>query len=409
MKRAQGSTITLIGILFITWGICFLTRMSPLFLAPYLVKGLGLTSGKLGILAAGTGISWAASSLFFGALSDRAGRKIILIPAIFAFSFINVFSGCVHTYSQLLLVRILYGIAAGPCWTIITAIIKGAASPEHRGRDVGIVVNASSLVALGVGPILLTQIASHFNWRTAFIVAGVPGLIMGVIIWIFVREPAPEATKETMTEFKAYLSVLRHRNVWLACLGSVGLITCITNLNTFAPLYMTQAAHLTPTMAGWVFGIHGVAGFFYGFLGPAMSDRTGRKKAILLFSSVSVILPLLFLFPIAYVNLFLLMALVAITSVQMPLGSLVMVLVPSESAPKHLAGTAIGLASMVSDIVGATISPMLGGWMAEVQGPGFPLILAAAGVVIVFIAAACLKKSEMQGPDAGKAAALNRC
>jgi len=382
-----------LAVMFVTWGLCFLARMSPNFLSPYLVKGIGMNTSKLGMLAAIAGITWAASSLFFGALSDRVGRKVILVPSIFAFSLLTLFCGMVHTYGQLAVLRALFGIAGGPCFTMIMAMVNESSAADRRGRNVGIVVTATSVVALGVGPVLLTQVASHWNWRLAFASVGLPGILMGFIVWAFIPEPQRRMQAKAKTGLKDYVSILRYRNVWLACMGAIGLITCITNINTFCPLYMTQVAMQKPTTAGFLLSAHGIGGLFYGLLAPAWSDRVGRKKAAMLVAAFSFIYPLLFLYQPAYHHLWLLGGAICITSMQMALGSLTMVLVPSESVPPALAGTAIGLASMFADIFGATVAPMASGWIAENHGQGAPLVLAAAGMVLVFFATASLKKN----------------
>ena len=130
---------TLVAILFLSWGTVFLDRMSQLYLAPYITPEFHLTHEQVGMLASVLAITWAVSTLFFGALSDRFGRRTILIPAVFAFSLLSWLSGVAHTFHQLLLIRALMGIAEGPCWSIMTALIEESSTPsaprtQHRHR-----------------------------------------------------------------------------------------------------------------------------------------------------------------------------------------------------------------------------------------------------------------------------------
>lgn len=70
-----------------------------------------------------------------------------------------------------------------------------------------------------------------------------------------------------------------------------------------------------------------------------------------------------------------------------------MVLIPTESVPPQFAATSIGLATLVGEIVGATIAPTLGGALAESHGLGITLLMAAGGTAIVFVAALFLKET----------------
>src|SRR5260370_30450940 len=86
MEHSGGYENRLVLILFFTWGTVFLDRMSQLYLAPYFAPKFHLTSEQIGVLASVVSVTWAVSGLFFGALSDRFGRRIILIPGVVLFS-----------------------------------------------------------------------------------------------------------------------------------------------------------------------------------------------------------------------------------------------------------------------------------------------------------------------------------
>src|SRR6266849_4159653 len=285
----------LIAILFFSWGTVFLDRMSQLYLAPYIAPEFHLTHEQVGMLASALAITWAVSTLFFGALSDRFGRRVILIPAVFAFSVLSWLSGMVHSFHQLLLVRALMGVAEGPTWSIMTAIIEESSHPSRRGRNIGIVVSAAALVGLAVAPVLSTQVAARFGWRWAFFVCGLPGFLMGALIWSCVKEPTRGAgplLPGHAIKFKDYFSVLRYRNVWLCCAGAAGFVSWLFLDNVFAPLYVTEVAHQTPTTAGFLLGASGLGSFFFGLFFPALSGRIGRKPVLLVAAAMATLVPL---------------------------------------------------------------------------------------------------------------------
>src|SRR5580698_7948372 len=388
---------TLVAILFFTWGTVFLDRMSQMYLAPYFAPEFHLSHGQIGTLASVLAVAWAASTFFFGALSDRVGRKPVLVPAVFAFSLLSWMSGFAHSYHQLLAIRALMGIAEGPTWSIMTALIEESSHPTRRGRNIGFVVSAAALVGLAAAPILTTQVAARWGWRSAFLVAGIPGLVMGSLIWKYVREPvATVGASHRKPSLMEYVSILRYRNIWLCCLGATGFMSWLFALNVFAPLYITEVVHEPATTAGFLMGASGFGSFFLGFLLPSLSDRIGRKPVLLLMAAMSAIVPLAFLVPVLYVYPLILAAIVFVANTGQGIASLIMVLVPTESVPPQFRATSIGLATLVGEVMGATAAPMVAGALAEKHGLALTMWLAAGGSAMLFVVTLFLK--ETAGP-----------
>jgi MFS family permease len=140
--------------------------MSQLYLALYIAPEFHLTHAQVGMLASVLAIMWAMSTLVFGALSDRFGRRVILVPAVLAFSALSWLSGLARSFEQLLIFRALMGIAEGPTWSIMTALIEESSPASRRGRNVGLVVSAAALVGLAVGGSALILLAALFLKKT---------------------------------------------------------------------------------------------------------------------------------------------------------------------------------------------------------------------------------------------------
>jgi predicted MFS family arabinose efflux permease len=391
----------LVVLLFFTWGIVFLDRMSQLYLAPYFAPEFHLRAQQIGVLTAVLAISWAVSGFFFGALSDRFGRRVVLIPAILGFSALSWISGLAHNFEQLLLARALMGLAEGPCWPVITALIEETSPPERRGRNVGIVVSAAALAGLALAPILTTQVAAHFGWRWAFFLAGIPGILISLLIARFVKEPKPHAcgAGHEPASLSDYFSLLRHRNIWLCSIGAFGFMAWLFVENAFAPLYITEVAHQSPTTAGWLLGISGLGSFFVGFLLPALSDRVGRKPTLLVVSLFSTMIPIALQIPLLYQHQWLLAAIIFVTNGGQCMPALIMVLVPTESVPARFSATAIGLVTLVGEILGATAAPALAGTLAGKYGLGVCLWMSAGGTMLVFLASLFLKETVVARND----------
>lgn len=385
----------LVSIMFFTWGTVFLDRMSGLYLAPFIARDFRLTNEQIGLLASALAITWAFSTLAFGALSDRVGRKVILVPAVLAFSLLSWLSGMARSFHELLLIRALMGVAEGPCWSVMHAILEQSSPPSRRGRNVGAVVSATALVGLALAPVLSTQIAVRFGWRLAFFVAGVPGLVMALLIWKYVREPERAAGGQASHQIhlRDLLVVLKYRNVWLSCLAAVGFMSWLFLQNIFAPLYIINVRHQPAETAGFLLGASGLGSFFLGFLLPMLSDRVGRKPVLFLMAGLSAVSPLILIAPFLYSHLWLMAALLFLTNAGQAIAALALVLIPAETVPSLVTATGIGVTNLVGELFGSTAAPVIAGTVAESRGLAITMWMAVAGMAIVMLSALFMKET----------------
>ncbi len=392
IPRSRESQV--IAIMFVTWGIVFLDRMSVLYLAPYIAPALHLSSAQIGSLAGIMAACWAVSALAFGAISDRFGRKAILVPMVVLFSLLSALSGLAHTFGELLLARAVLGLAEGPCWSVTMALVEESSSEHARGRNVGIVVSAAAIIGLAIAPVLTTQIAAHLGWRWAFFLAGAPGLLMAFLIWRFVDEPRSEGKRHGESHgvgLADLRSLLSYRNVWMGAIGAMGFMSWLFLVNAFAPLYITEVAHQSPTTAGFLMGAAGLGSFVSGLIAPTLSDRLGRRPVLGVMGLLSVILPLALMIRPLYGQLWLLAAILFLTQCGQAMAAICIVLVPAESVPRRLVGSAIGFATLFGEMFGGFAAPIVAGSLVAQHGLATPLWMAAGGSIVVVLVALALK------------------
>ena len=118
----------------------------------------------------------------------------------------------------------------------------------------------------------------------------VPGLVLGALIWKFVKEPErrnlPNAHGQAM-KVRDFFSVLRYRNIWLCCAGATGFVTWLVLHQIFAPLYITEVEHQAPTTAGILMGASGLGSFCLALFFPTLSDRIGRRPVLMIMAVMS--------------------------------------------------------------------------------------------------------------------------
>ena len=106
----EWKTVTLLTFGF---GLVGLDRWIVAPLAPSMIGDLHLTPQDINNLVAILGIAWGVAAIFLGGLSDRIGRRKVLIPAIVVFSLLSGFSGMAMGMTSLLLIRAVMGVSEG--------------------------------------------------------------------------------------------------------------------------------------------------------------------------------------------------------------------------------------------------------------------------------------------------------
>ena len=179
--------------------------------------------------------------------------------------------------------------------------------------------------------------------------------------------------------------LLKVRNIRFAMILATLNMTSYATLLGFGPLYLVQVAGLGNATMGVIMTGVGVVGVLCAFVGPMLSDRLGRKPVIFGAYAISMGGALLLAFadrslPLLFAGTVLAGAGGAGT------GALIMAIIPGESAPPHLRGTAMGFNAGVGEMLGAGLMPVAVGWLADRVGlEVIPWVLLVVAVLFCLI------------------------
>ena len=400
-----------ISILSLAFGLVGLDRfiLPPLF--PSMMGELHLNYQDLGNLVGILAIAWGAAAIVMGYLSDRLGRRRVLVPAVVMFSVLSALSGMATGLMSLLVIRAIMGVAEGPVASTGVAVAVEASHPKRRGLNNGVFQCMISLFGLGVAPIAATQLLQITDWRHVFYIVGVPGLIVAIIMWFIIREPVTITGGAAGSKRAPLAEILKHRNVPLAMLALVCAMTGIFVLSALMPSYLQDYLKLTSTQMGFVTSAIGFGGFI-GQLGvPAVSDFIGRRISALLSFAVSAVFLYLYIHAGAE-NLWMLFCLLFVAAL-FNFGALAIIAGPiaAEAAPLGLIASVAGLVIGVGEVFGGGVAPAVAGGIAQTYGLQYTLYFALAGQVIGFFIALFLRETAPRRAKAsasGEVSALDR-
>jgi MFS family permease len=389
----EWKTVALLGVGF---GLVGLDRWIIASLFPAMAADLGLPEGEIGRLAGILGILWGVFAIFSGRLSDAIGHRKVLIPAIILFSLMSGLSGMVQGLLSLVWIRAIMGAMEGTyCPTSFTAV-AAASKPERRGFNQGLQQSGFALMGFAVGPIIATQLLDIVpSWRWVFWICALPGFVVGVLLFFHLREPKDTQAGALIGATQAsgsWLEVLKAPNIVVCMLALLCAMACVFVLGAMVPIYLTNALQLAPTDVGLVASALGFGGFIGQFGWPGLSDRFGRKPLAILgfvgatlsvwwFASTGAsVLPL---FVALFVCSFFCLGNVALITGP----------IATESAPRGLISSAIGVVVGAGEIFGGGVAPIIAGGVTDRFGLPSALNVALVGVALGIVVCFFLRET----------------
>jgi len=152
----------------------------------------GLTDRQEGQLNTAFMLGYFLTAPVFGYLGDRMTRKWLIAAGIFVWSLGTVLSGLATGFGSLLGYRALVGLGEASYATISPSLISDAYSPARRNNALTIFYVAIP-VGAALGYLVGSQISTAWGWRYAFVVAGLPGLLLAVSLLPFREQERGQA------------------------------------------------------------------------------------------------------------------------------------------------------------------------------------------------------------------------
>jgi MFS family permease len=385
-------------ILSLGFGLVGIDRFMIMPLFPVMMKDLGLTYQDLGHITGALAVAWGISALFMGNLSDRFGRRRVIVPALIVFSLLVGTSGLAAGAGSLILVRALMGFAEGAFTPPSIVATLEASKPTRHGLNLGLQQAALPFFGLGVAPILVTQLLRVVPWHWIFALVALPGFIVAYFTWRILRDgraagPALQAARRSQEESgHRWHHALRHRNIVLNMLGMLCWLTCLVVTSAMLPSYLMDHLHLDLLQMGYVLSALGFGATVGTVAMPALSDRIGRKPvAVLSVIGACICLALLLdtgadptrLFGLIFGTAFFNFSVLCLT-----VGPL-----SAESVPAGLMSTASGLVVGVGEIFGGGIAPAVAGYVAQHFGIQYILHLGLAAMGLGLVVTLLLRET----------------
>jgi predicted MFS family arabinose efflux permease len=265
----------------------FIDRQIVNILAEPIAKDLKLSDTQIGLM---TGLAFA---LFYTVLgipiarfADRAttSRPKLIAVALSVWSAMTAQCGMAQNFVQLLLARIGVGVGEAGCTPPAHSLISDMVLPEKRA-------SALAFYSLGIpvgtllGMVIGGTLADLMTWRDAFVIVGLPGVGLALIVWFVLKDPR-QADAAAILEAKsqpaalplgqAVAEVMRSRAFVLLLFAGSAASFLAYGKTTWTTIFFQRTHDMTPGQVGLWFGLlSGVGGMLGTWLGGYLADRFG--------------------------------------------------------------------------------------------------------------------------------------
>ncbi|MHA6721948.1 spinster family MFS transporter [Sphingomonas sp. RS2018] len=395
--RRPGANVVL-AMLLLVYTFNFLDRQILGILAQPIKADLGLTDAQFGAVG---GLAFALLYSVLGVplamLADRTSRSAVIAGSLAVWSGFTALCGVATGYWQLFLFRLGVGVGEAGGVAPSYALIADYFPPEKRARALA-VYSLGVPVGLACGTLLGAYIAAWVDWRTAFLVMGVAGIVLAPIFKYVVRDLPKSPTATAAAPVGQTFGILARKPAfWLMAFAAGCSSLCGYGLALWTPSVLMRSFGFDLITTGQFMGsillIGGTAGVF---AGGWFADRLGRTDrgwyaklptiawlitipafAFGLLSSSPVIAWPLLLIPNAMNILWL-----------GPVTTAVQHLVP-----RHMRATASGSFLLINNLIGLGVGPLLMGTLSDMLKSTYgieSLRYAAVGCLVFYAVAAVL-------------------
>jgi SHS family lactate transporter-like MFS transporter len=232
-------------------------------------------------------------ALLFGRAAEKYGRKPVLMVNIALFSFFELCTAAAPSLTVFLILRVIYGIAMGGVWGVASSLAMETIPDRSRGMMSGI-FQAGYPFGYLLAAVVYGLLFDVVGWRGMFVIGAVPIFLLP-FIWFKVQESPVWLAARERNESTALMPVLKKN--WKLC---VYLVVLMAGFNFFS--HGTQDLYPTFLKVQHGFDAHAVSliaisyniasiigGIFFG----SLSEKIGRKKAIIIAALLSLpVIPL---------------------------------------------------------------------------------------------------------------------
>ena len=228
-------------------------------------------------------------ALIFGLMADRYGRRLPLMINLVFYSVIEVFSGLATSFTMFIILRALFGIGMGGEWGVGASLAMEKVPPRWRGVLSGVLQEGYAVGYL-LAACCYFFVFPKWGWRPMFFIGGLPALLA-----LFVRYRVKESAVWQKTKQESWSglgrAIVSHWKIFLYLTA----LMMVMNLSSHGtqdmyPTFLNKQRGFLPREVATIAVIYNVGALMGGIVFGLLSDRVGRRRAMVLAFALAIIL-----------------------------------------------------------------------------------------------------------------------
>lgn len=369
---------------------------------PALVDAMATTQARVNLTLAMFLLGFAVFQLVYGPLSDRFGRRPVLLGALVLYTVASAACALSPTIDTLIAARFVQGVGACAGQVIGRAVVRDVYGRERAARAMAY-IGAALAVSPAITPVLGGVMEVWLGWQSVFVLTAVLGVVVFAAAWAMLAETNadPDASAARIGVIARNFVALLKSPIYLGNAAAVaGMFGGLMAFTAAAPFVFISGLGLAPHEFGML-SVFNVAGFFVGSLiAGRYALRVGPERMVLGGISVAVL----------GASLMAAFAVAGVVTIPAIIGPMMVVLVglgpvmsggmAGAMAPfPRMAGAASGMVGFLQMSTAAAVSAMVGHLDNTTQGPMAAALLALAASALAVFTATAYRLGKMARTD----------
>ncbi len=368
---------------------------------PLFFTGVGLDKGESGLLISIGTFAGILSSVAAGVLSNRYGRKNILLVGTLMYTvvfFLFAYAG--SGFGILMLLRFIEGIGFYIMPVMVTTMAADIFPARERGKAMALYSVSGGIGSL-IGPLISPLLITGNDYTPYFLFSGGFVAISAIIMILFVHETLPKE-KRTVVDtnakrFRIDLPGFLRSTKGLGFVVGIFLLAILiyrtgyTMVDPFFSLYLSEVIHVDLSLTSYIFAVRALCIIAFSPIAGILIDRSGRKNVILIGLAMSIVTLVGYTIPGGFLWMLILRSWDGVTWAVMltAMNTLMADLLSTE-----MLGFGMGLQNAITQ-QSSTIGALFSGFLIDAYGYNLVFYIAAATCVVALV----LVKLRIPEPD----------